>query len=289
MPTRMIGLEVLLRIEAGRGVQELVHGLGALRAHQQRVAVGRRCAAASVPMLPPAPGLLSTKKLWPSALPRVLGEKASGDVGALPGLIGDDDAHGLAGIGLRRGGSAPAAATGARRPFHRFIVSLLLSMSADRRHAVGRTTAPSRPASDGRVVAAQSARISSACSLRRGGRRRAARARRSFTGMPGARWPSCSISISRCAACGCDSACGTVLTGPAGTPFRISSSQSSAALKPSSVRSISARSAARCCRRAGWSAKRGSVGQLGAADLLAEAAELAVVDDAEEQLAVAAA
>ena len=109
----------------------------------------------------------------------------------------------------------------------------------------------------------------------------------SFTGMPGARWPSLSTSMSRCATCGCANACGTVLTAPAGTPARIRSRQRSSDLKPASVRSSSARSACDMPEPFGVGAKTRIVEQIVAPDLLAEPAELAVVEDAEKDLAVA--
>src|SRR2546428_5489236 len=49
-----------LRVERG------IDGLGANRAHEQGVTVGRGVRTLSAPMLPPAPPRLSTRTCWPS-------------------------------------------------------------------------------------------------------------------------------------------------------------------------------------------------------------------------------
>ena len=111
---------------------------------------------------------------------------------------------------------------------------------------------------------------------------RASRGCRARDGRPGR--PACRDG--RRAACA--NACGTVLTG-AGRHAAAHQLAAELLDLEAGQRRVRVRRAAQRDARRGrrWCAKRGSSQQVRRADLLAEAAELAVVDDAEEDLAVA--
>ena len=124
VPVRMIGSKSFSGSNADVGVEELVDAVRGIGAHRQRVAVGGARAAASFRCCRPRRAVLDEEVLA-QALRELLGDVARRDIGALPGLIGDDDAHGLVRIALRGDVVADASAiSAAAMVFSNFICCL---------------------------------------------------------------------------------------------------------------------------------------------------------------------
>src|SRR5262245_1115870 len=103
--------------------------------------------------------------------------------------------------------------------------------------------------------------------------------------MPGARWPSLSTSMSRWAVCGCANACGTVLTARGHTGTH----QLAAEIVglEGGQRPLQFGAERRdVVEPVGIGPETRIVEQIAAPHLLAEAAELAVIEDTEKYLAV---
>ena len=123
------GFEVGRRVEARRRVQEGVLGVRGVGAHHQGVAV--RCSLGGGLGADVATGaaLVFDVEGLPQRPGELLREMACRDVGALPGGVGDDDAHAVARVRLCRGEhghecrSDQDGAPGALQSFHGVVSS----------------------------------------------------------------------------------------------------------------------------------------------------------------------
>ena len=96
----MIGAKSFAEFVAQRRIEELVHALGGVGAHHQRVAVGRRMCRGLGANVAAGAGLVVDIEGLAQRLGQLLGEVAGRHVGPLPRLVGNDDLHRLGGIGL---------------------------------------------------------------------------------------------------------------------------------------------------------------------------------------------